>query len=495
MKIFRITQYNDKFWRAVTNIGGVDVIHIDSDNYEHKEDTSRVNSRHFITYDIKDRRAIVCGMSNLSETIMLIKDKILSRIQENEDIIFIGKDFYNNDFLKQLKKEKEFNLHLVKEIYDKTDDDEYLPHLRRENNLEIFNSIYCINSYTFLHDIKHTDEERKLYSEYVVDELKKVVGAVSEVEQGKQMIYNHKLKKYRQLILPKDFVFLVNESKCLFERVISTDNNGKEICTQFKRYRSEYAKNMFSKTRNRKCEYKGSCKGVCKICDGESEYIWETKNKNIIIENSKEYSHNEIIGIFNGIERLRIDTDGKGVRALVLMSDCLLECKYCCNKGINKVFPRNAEKTPLKLGEHLHKDGIYFEKTGGGVTFGGGEPLLQADFIVQFSKIYSMWNIDIETSLNMDYSEIEKLVDIIDVWHIDIKDMDPTIYKNYTGFDNSLVMENLKKLVNAVPTEKLHIRVPRIKGYNTSNDIYKSIETLKAMGFTEIEVFDYIVEE
>ena len=191
----------------------------------------------------------------------------------------------------------------------------------------------------------------------------------------------------------------------------------------------------------------------------------------------------------------RLDTDGKGVRSLILMADCPLECRYCCNREINKVFPQNVEKTPLKLGSYLHKDGIYFEKTGGGVTFGGGEPLLQADFIVQFGRIYSMWNIDIETSLNIEWSEVEKILDIVDVWHIDIKDMDPDIYIAYTGCDNSLVTENLARLIKLVPAGRLHIRVPEIAGFNTKSDIENSVSRLRAMGFTDIEVFDYVVEK
>lgn len=141
----------------------------------------------------------------------------------------------------------------------------------------------------------------------------------------------------------------------------------------------------------------------------------------------------------------------------------------------------------------LEKDGVYFEMTNGGVTFGGGEPLLQADFIHEFHKKYPMWDIVIETCLNVEFANIEKIAGDIGCWYIDIKDMNPEIYQKYTGATNDSVVHNLEKMSSIVSIEKICIRVPRIPGYNTEQDITNSVAKLQALGYTNIEIFDYIV--
>ena len=90
-----------------------------------------------------------------------------------------------------------------------------------------------------------------------------------------------------------------------------------------------------------------------------------------------------MIGDIMSVSRLRMATDGQGVSTLVAFFDCPLECKYCINNSChdtNNVFssaPRAVYK-PKELLEVLKKDEIYYLMTGGGVVFGGGEPLLQS---------------------------------------------------------------------------------------------------------------------
>lgn len=102
--------------------------------------------------------------------------------------------------------------------------------------------------------------------------------------------------------------------------------------------------------------------------------------------------------------------------------------------------------------------------TGGGVTFGGGEPLLYADFISEFTrKMPEEWKITIESSLNVPNKNIFKVAQFADLLVIDIKDMDEFIYKQYTGKDNSFVLANLKWLVDNGYADKTIIRIPLIK--------------------------------
>ena len=103
----------------------------------------------------------------------------------------------------------------------------------------------------------------------------------------------------------------------------------------------------------------------------------------------------------------------------------------------------------------------------GGIVFGGGEPLLQAEYIREVCRLMSRkWKKRKETSLNVNWKFVSLLVDDIDEWIIDIKDMDPDVYQAYTGATIERMQENLLKLSSLVTKERLHIRIPHIPHYN-----------------------------
>ena len=129
------------------------------------------------------------------------------------------------------------------------------------------------------------------------------------------------------------------------------------------------------------------------------------------------------------------------------------------------------------------------------MTFGGGEPLLQADFIHEFRKAAPReWRICLESSLAVPRENLELVLDDIDEFIIDIKDMDPGIYKAYTGASNDLTLENLKLLISRKDPSCITIRVPRIPSFNTKADQARSSRTLKEMGFTNFDFFEYDTE-
>lgn len=192
-----------------------------------------------------------------------------------------------------------------------------------------------------------------------------------------------------------------------------------------------------------------------------------------------------------GIQRLRDNIDGPGIRSLVLFNTCPLECEYCLNKmmmrsGIEREF------TPEQLYEALLVDTTYFEISEGGVTFGGGEPALQVDFIEKFAEIVKdQWSIILETSLNVPYQNVVRLASFVDYFIVDIKDMNPSIYFEYTQHSGFQAYDNLEWLVRNGHASKIRVRVPLIPDYNTEEDQVASIEKLKAMGL-EVEPFNYI---
>ena len=71
--------------------------------------------------------------------------------------------------------------------------------------------------------------------------------------------------------------------------------------------------------------------------------------------------------------------------------------------------------------------------------------------------------------------------------------MNPKIYRAYTNMDNSVVISNLKKLIEIVPKEKIWLRIPYIRKYNSQCDVKNSVDDLRKLGFSRLEEFEYIV--
>ncbi|MBQ3597647.1 MAG: radical SAM protein [Clostridia bacterium] len=196
------------------------------------------------------------------------------------------------------------------------------------------------------------------------------------------------------------------------------------------------------------------------------------------------------------VSRHRMKTDGDGVTTLVCFHGCPLRCKWCINPFS---FDENTKKNMLSPAELYQKtkiDSLYFLATGGGVTFGGGEPLLYADFLKEFrQECGNEWHLCAETSLNVPAENVIKAAECIDVFYVDCKDTNPEIYLSYTGKDNALMLENLRMLINAVGSGRIVVRLPLIPEYNTEEDRQKSKKLLTRMGVTRFDLFDYKIKE
>lgn len=197
---------------------------------------------------------------------------------------------------------------------------------------------------------------------------------------------------------------------------------------------------------------------------------------------------NEIIRI----ARHRMGSDGEGVSTLVAFWGCPLQCNYCINDFCHDVSVKKIKVSPEELLRIVKIDDIYFRMSNGGIVFGGGEPLLNSKYIKHFIVLSPKeWSFRIETSLNIQWHHVERLLPYIDQWIIDIKDINSDIYKKYTKLDNHMVLHNIEKLSRLVGKEKILFRVPYILGYNNISDIEKSCTYLEKMG--EIEKFEYRV--
>ncbi len=187
--------------------------------------------------------------------------------------------------------------------------------------------------------------------------------------------------------------------------------------------------------------------------------------------------------------------DGPGIRTTVFLKGCPLHCRYCLNpqcadsEGIYRVL------TPQELVEELSIDHLYFAATGGGVTFGGGEPLLRSAFIAEVAKIAPPeWHFYLESSLHVPFAHLAAVAPYIHHYYIDVKDMNPDIYLAYTGQPIGHLRSNLEWLIANTPAENITLRLPLIPNYNTEEDRQRSRQQLQAMGFTRFDEFPYIVK-
>ena len=194
-----------------------------------------------------------------------------------------------------------------------------------------------------------------------------------------------------------------------------------------------------------------------------------------------------------GINRHRMYIDGQGINTLVALEGCPLKCKYCINKNL-LAEGKVQEMSLQELAEKVLIDYCYFMATGGGITFGGGEALLHSGQIKAFREVLPKdVPIKIETSLNVPMEHLLELIDVVDEVIIDIKTMNPQIYKEYTGLDNSRLLENLEILCEKGLQDKCKIRIPNIPGFTLQADIDKAADSMERMGFRNLEVFDYII--
>ncbi len=195
-------------------------------------------------------------------------------------------------------------------------------------------------------------------------------------------------------------------------------------------------------------------------------------------------------GRIHSIESMGL-VDGPGIRTVVFFQGCALRCSFCHNPDTWGVDEGNYFSSQELL-DQLVKYKSYYKASGGGVTFSGGEPLLQSDFLIDILK--KCRENGIHTTLDTagcghgKYEEILKEVDLI---LFDIKHIDPIGYKSLTG---RAIDESLKFLKIAQDLgKKMWIRQVIIPGINDNEEYIRGLADIirKLNNIERVELLPY----
>jgi pyruvate formate lyase activating enzyme len=142
----------------------------------------------------------------------------------------------------------------------------------------------------------------------------------------------------------------------------------------------------------------------------------------------------------------------------------------------------------------VEADGVFFGRSGGGMTLSGGEPLLQSEFALALLREAKRRRIDttIETCGHVDWQVLRDAAELSNTIFYDIKCVDAARHKEFTGVDNTLILSNLRKLVKAFPQLSIVVRTPLIPGFNDSvEDISNIMELLRQLPTVTYKVLPY----
>jgi pyruvate formate lyase activating enzyme len=178
---------------------------------------------------------------------------------------------------------------------------------------------------------------------------------------------------------------------------------------------------------------------------------------------------------------------------LVYDSDLCQRCGECVN-----ACPTAARQlagrwmTVPDVLREISKDQVFYDESGGGVTVSGGEPLMQAAFVESLLAACRARRIRtvLDTCGFADSSVMLRVGEYVDLFHYDLKLMDPEIHQRFTGVKNDSILRNLKML--AERGSAIVVRMPVIPGVNDDgHNLDELSEFLSPLGLREIDLLPY----
>jgi pyruvate formate lyase activating enzyme len=183
--------------------------------------------------------------------------------------------------------------------------------------------------------------------------------------------------------------------------------------------------------------------------------------------------------------------DGKNIQ--LDRSRCRLHahCAEACPTGALEMVGRLM--TVPEVMKEVRKDRMFYERSGGGVTFSGGEPLQQIEFLdalLTECKKDGLHTV-VDTSGHAPFERFETIRRKVDLFFYDVKVMDPARHREATGVSNSLILENLRRL--AETDSRIQIRVPLVTGVNDDMNHTRALaDFLKELpGVRDISLLPY----
>jgi pyruvate formate lyase activating enzyme len=219
-------------------------------------------------------------------------------------------------------------------------------------------------------------------------------------------------------------------------------------------------------------------------------------------------------GVIFDIKRFAIH-DGPGIRTTIFFKGCPLRCWWCHNPESHKILPEKFDGSNIRsninhslslnedevgreiiiseLFKEIEKDAIFYEESGGGVTFSGGEPTMQPDFLkaalekCKENEIHTT----VDTSGYAPTRIFEQITSHTDLFLFDLKIMNDELHQKYTCVSNELIHKNLKWLDEN--NQNICIRIPVVPGItDTKKNITELISFLvKLENISEINLLPY----
>ena len=140
------------------------------------------------------------------------------------------------------------------------------------------------------------------------------------------------------------------------------------------------------------------------------------------------------------------------------------ECVRICTQGAKEII--GQQMTVDQVMHEIEKDVIFYDESGGGVTFSGGEPLMQPEFLLALLNRCRAHDIHtaVDTTCYAKPEVVQKVAALTDLFLCDIKHMDGAVHKRFTGVDNEQILYNIKDL--ATTGKSIVIRIPVVPGFN-----------------------------